>query len=766
MSEPRDEIAAQIIAHRRRVFFAPRRVPWLRRFRWRWGDIAAALADTFERELQERAGVRWLAVAFCVGAAVYFVLPREPLFPALATLTLVFAGAAAVGYRRGGAWRPATLLAVFLAGATMAEIRVERLDGPQIERAVSASLSGRVVSNEGRVELRPRIVLDRLASSAFESTPVPKQIRLTLSERYGLPPLGSRVSLRARLMPVGGPIVPGGYDPHRAAFFDGIGGSGFLLGGWKLEEPAARFSADLAVARTRRAIKERIVAAEPGQAGPVAAALLVGDRSGLTEETKESLRIAGMAHILAISGLHMMLVAGTTYFALRALFALSPRLSLGFPIRKWAAVSALLVVTVYLALSGGGAATVRAYVMAAIVFGAILVDRPAISMRNLAIAAFVVVGLGPESVMEAGFQMSFGAVVALIAVWEYWRDRGVARLADRDVLPGSRVLRAGWRSVFAVALTTIVAGLATGPFAAYHFERVASYSLIGNLLAAPLVSLVIMPFGLLALVAMPFGLESLPLAVMGRGIDALLAVAAWVESLPGAEMRAGYRSALFDPDHRRHALALPVAAPLAAPRRARDRAGARVDPISCRPARHSCRAGWQGGRGARSRRRASRVRRAHGLLCRRPVRRRGERSALRRGDAQGRDTLRPECVSPRQPGSPAGQSRQRSARLRGGLQEGEHRRHGASGAGELRRAAGHRRRPARTHRSRGRADRPQRRLAELQNRDGPVSNTAALASVEPSPIGEGCVAAPQYFRRSPASRPWMRTRSGPKMRVS
>lgn len=538
MSEPRDEIAAQIAAYRRRVFFAPPRVPWPRRFRWRWSDITAALVDTFERELQERAGVRWLAVAFCVGAAVYFALPREPLLPALAILTLIFAGAAAVGYRRGGTWRLATLLAVFLAGATVAEIRVERLDGPQIERAVSASLSGRVVSSEGRVELRPRIVLDRLASSAFDSALAPKQIRLTFSERYGLPPLGSRVSLRARLMPVGGPIVPGGYDPHRAAFFDGIGGSGFLFGGWKLEEPALRFSADLAVVRTRRAIKERIVAAEPGQAGAVAAALLVGDRSGLAEATKESLRIAGLAHILAISGLHMMLVAGTTFFVLRALFALSPGLSLGFPIRKWAAICALLVVTTYLALSGGGAATVRAYVMAAIVFGAILVDRPAISMRNLAIAAFVVVGLAPESVMEPGFQMSFGAVVALIAVWEYWRDRQVARLADRDVLPGSRILRAGWRAVFAVALTTIVAGLATGVFAAYHFERVASYSLIGNLLAAPLVSLVIMPFGLLALVAMPLGLEALPLAVMGRGIDALLAVAAWVESLPGAEMRA------------------------------------------------------------------------------------------------------------------------------------------------------------------------------------------------------------------------------------
>ncbi len=277
---------------------------------------------------------------------------------------------------------------------------------------------------------------------------------------------------------------------------------------------------------------------EPGEAGAVAAALLVGERSRISEATNESLRVAGLAHILAISGLHMMLIAGTAFFFVRALLAFSPRLALAYPIRKWAAASALAVVTIYLALSGGGAATVRAYVMAAIVFTAILLDRPAISMRNLAIAAFVVVLLGPEGVMEPGFQMSFGAVVALIALWEYWRDRQARRLADPDVVPGFRILLFLWRAVLGVALTTLVAGLATGPFAAYHFQRVASYSLLGNLLAAPLISLVIMPFGLLTLIVMPFGLEALPLHVVARGIDSMIAVAAWVAALPGSELRA------------------------------------------------------------------------------------------------------------------------------------------------------------------------------------------------------------------------------------
>jgi competence protein ComEC len=541
MSEPGSDIpgaATEAKARRRAAFRLPPFAPWLRRLGWRGSDIATTLRESFEHELQERAGVPWLAVAFAAGSAGYFVLPREPLLSALVLTMAVLTITAAVTYARGTSWRVVTVLAVLIAGATVAKLRVDHLDTPQIERDVFAELSGRVVASDSGGAARPRIVLDDLNAKALPGTALPRRIRLTLAARYGLPPLGARISLRGRLMPVAGPVVPGGYDAHRAAFFDGIGGTGFALGGWSLEPSGQPFSLSLAIARVRSSIVQRIVSVEPGEAGALAAALLVGDRSGLSETTKDNLRISGLAHILAISGLHMMLIAGTAFFFIRALLALSPRLALTFPIRKWAALAALVVVSLYFVLSGGGAATVRAYVMAAIVFTAILLDRPAVSMRNLAIAAFVVVALQPESVMEPGFQMSFAAVAALIATWEFWRNRQVRRLADNSALPGMRVLRTAWRVAVGVAITSLVAGLATAPFAAYHFERVATYSLLANLLAAPLVSGVIMPFGLCALVVMPFGLEVYPLHVMGSGIDGLLAIAAWVASLPGAQVRA------------------------------------------------------------------------------------------------------------------------------------------------------------------------------------------------------------------------------------
>lgn len=515
----------------------PRSGPGLRLL-WLASDLRNTLSDTLEGELTERAGFHWLAVAFGAGAAIYFVLPREPLLSALLVAASGFALAAVVLYWRGASVRVVAVVAVLLAGLTAAKLRIETLHARPVERPFVAEITGRVIGREDRVELRPRIVLDRLSTDAeWAERLLPPRVRLTLADRYDLPPLGAMITFRARIMPVPGPIVRGGYDPRGAAFFKGIGAGGFVFGNWQMVEPS-RIEADLAVDALRAAIVERIDTVLPGEAGAVAAALLVGERSGISTETKEDLRAAGLAHVLAISGMHMMLVAGTVFFALRALLALSPRLALARPIRKWAAAGALLAAAIYLALSGGNVATLRAFVMAAVMFTAVLLDRPAISMRNLALAAFIVVAMRPESVLQPGFQMSFGAVAALVAVWEAWRHRAVRQLADTDIAPAGRALRLAGRVFFGIALTTLVAGLATAPFAAFHFERVASYSLLGNLLAAPFVSTVIMPFGLLSLVGMPFGLEAWPLTVMAWGIDALLAIAAWVAALPGAEARA------------------------------------------------------------------------------------------------------------------------------------------------------------------------------------------------------------------------------------
>ena len=217
---------------------------------------------------------------------------------------------------------------------------------------------------------------------------------------------------------------------------------------------------------------------------------------------------------------------------MRALLALWPRLALNYAIKKWAAAAALAAATFYLALSGAAVPTVRSWIMMSIVLIAVMLDRPALTMRNVALAALLILIVSPESLFDPSFEMSFAAVVALVALYEWLATRERHGLAD--VSPVWRALHKGWGLVAGAALTTLVASTAIAPFAVFHFHRMTEYGLIANLLAAPIVSLMIMPMALLALVAMPFGIEAWPLKAMGFGITIMVGIGKWVAGWPGA----------------------------------------------------------------------------------------------------------------------------------------------------------------------------------------------------------------------------------------
>ena len=227
----------------------------------------------------------------------------------------------------------------------------------------------------------------------------------------------------------------------------------------------------------------------------------------------------GSAHLLAISGLHMALVAGSVFWLIRALLALSPGLALNYPIKKWAAVGALLFATVYLGISGARVATLRAWVMLAIMLAAILLDRRALTLRNVALAALIILVFSPESLLSISFQMSFAATVALIAAYQALAERPRrAVLADTGDPTAGRLRR----TLFALFVTSLVAGAATAPFAIFYFQRLAPLTVVANMAVAPAVGLVVMPMALLSVLAMPFGLEVFPLArhAVGAGMGA------------------------------------------------------------------------------------------------------------------------------------------------------------------------------------------------------------------------------------------------------
>jgi competence protein ComEC len=324
-------------------------------------------------------------------------------------------------------------------------------------------------------------------------------------------------------------VRPGGYDFARDAYFRGIGAVGSLVGKVEVGAPAQPLSWSLRLAAgidaARNAFTRRITEAIGGQAGAVAAALVTGKRGLISNETNDILRAAGIYHVVSISGLHMVLAAGGVFWLVRAGLALVPMLALAWPIKKIAAGAAMLGVTAYCGFSGWDVAAERALIMTLVMLGAILVDRPALSMRNLALAAILALAREPEALLGPSFQMSFGAVAGLIACAPLIDGR-----AFRTDNPSRIARAASWlaTAVVGTLATTLVAQIATAPFATYHFQTVQPFGLVGNALTLPLVSLAVMPAAVLGMLAYPFALDRPVWWLMGLAVRGMLDISAWI----------------------------------------------------------------------------------------------------------------------------------------------------------------------------------------------------------------------------------------------
>src|SRR5438270_13685620 len=302
-------------------------------------------------------------------------------------------------------------------------------------------------------------------------------------------------------------------------YFQGIGASGFVMGGIKAVEPPESGGVSLRYAALMQGLRDsidaRIRMTLEGDKRAIATALLTGRRDAITTPVNDAMFISGLGHVLSISGYHMAVVAGVVFFAVRALLALIPGLTVSFPIKKWSAAAALAAAAFYLLLSGAEVATQRSFFMTAVVLIAIMVDRRAVTFRTLAVAAMIVLVIAPEALVHPSFQMSFAATLGLVALVQI----GMPRLfASTDHSATARVALWGGREFVMLLLASLIAGLATTPYAAFHFHRIAPYGVLANLAAMPVVSAVVMPAGLLGLVAMPFGFGRLFWAIMGVGI--------------------------------------------------------------------------------------------------------------------------------------------------------------------------------------------------------------------------------------------------------
>jgi len=397
----------------------------------------------------------------------------------------------------------------------------------------SVALTGFVETRDVR-EKTDRFVLRVVSMESPRDMTKLERVRLSVKKGTA-PEVGSFVELKARLMPPLGPQRPGSYDFGRDLYFQGIGASGFVMGAVKTREPPATGGLALRYAASmqglRDAIDARIRTTLDGDQRAIATALLTGRRDAISTPVNDAMFISGLGHVLSISGYHMAVVAGVVFFTIRALLALFPALTAGHPIKKWAAAAALIAAAFYLLLSGAEVATQRSFFMTAVVLIAVIVDRRAITFRTLAVAALIVLAIAPEALVHPSFQMSFAATLGLVALVQIGLPN---LLASPDHSATARVALWGGRELTMLMLASLVAGLATTPYAAFHFHRVTPYGLLANLAAMPVVSAVVMPAGLLGLVAMPFGFDGVFWAIMGFGIDWMILVTQWVAALPGA----------------------------------------------------------------------------------------------------------------------------------------------------------------------------------------------------------------------------------------
>jgi len=501
----------------------PARVVPLTAWRARlFGGFAERLAAEGERRLL------WLPVFFGAGIGVYFLLKVEPpLWPgiavALAGGTLAFAG------RRNPVWCEAALALTALAAgfALMRETTWER-EAPMLQRRLGPiAITGRIVDIE-IVERGWRIVIENDALPGLAPSDQPRRLRVRIPLSSDELSPGDRAGLKAMLNPVPIQVLPGGRDFQRELFFAGIGGVGFSFGAARrIAGPDGEGGGREALRQLRTDMTRRIAAVLPGAPGGVASALITGKRGAIPEEVKQAFRDSGLSHLLAIAGLHLGLVGGFVFLVVRGGLALIPPIALRYPIKKIAAALALLVLACYLLISGAAIPTQRAFVMNGLVFGAIIIDRLRLSMRVCAIAAVVVLIVDPSVLVGVSFQMSFGAVVALIAVYETYGARLGRLLHGRSAL--GKVL--GYCG--GVVVTTVVATLGTYPYSIYHFHHLALYSPLANVLAVPLSAMWTLPWGLATCLLMPFGLERLALVPMGWGIEITIWIAERVSALPG-----------------------------------------------------------------------------------------------------------------------------------------------------------------------------------------------------------------------------------------
>lgn len=485
-----------------------------------------------QKDAQKEHFILWWPIFLGIGVAIYFSLKVEPSL-VFVGLAMIISGAITVYLRIKKNWMfvPCLLIGLTLLGLSAGAWRSHSVSAPFIKKEMRfATVEGKVERVEERDKGAKRLLLTELVIEDLSKDKTPKIIQLTIRKKDVDISVGQRISVLASLRPPSPPVMPYGFDFQRFFYFKSIGATGFAFSNPKIIDEAD-ISYQSPVERYLYGVSEDMKAAVKtveSKGNPIVQALLTGDRASIKESSWDHLRDSGLSHMLAISGLHVGLFSATVFFFVRIFLSFIPSFPLRFQTKKVAAVVAFCAALFYTLLVGASVPTVRACVMTGMFFLAILMDRSPFSVHLLAFAAFVILLFRPESLMSASFQMSFAAVMGLIIFYSSTRAFWIRQYAN------SNMVRKLGLYLLSISATTVIATIVTTPFTLYHFQHIAVYGVLGNLLAVPVMAFIVMPMAVFSFFLLPFGLAEYPLMIMRLGVEKIMEISSFVSLLDGA----------------------------------------------------------------------------------------------------------------------------------------------------------------------------------------------------------------------------------------
>ncbi len=507
-----------------------------------WIGLGGRVAAAFETEWEQRRLFLWLPVLAGMGVLLFLAADHDPILWVPEGLTLVFAGLAFAARNHRAGFMLAVAGAAVFGGFTCAAVRSSSVSAPTLDRVRIVKLTGFVEEVDHR-RVGSRFILRIDGAEGLEPAHRPDRVRLTTKRDESIE-AGDHVAVTGRLLPPAQAALPGGYAFARDAYFMGIGAVGSVLGRVRgspsTADPTWGLRFRMAVDRARNALAHRVDTILGGDRGAIAAAMVTGKRDLLSDDGREIIREAGIFHIITIAGVQMTLVAGLLFGGARRSLALSRTLALRYPIKKWAACIAIGGAIAYDILTGSRIGTQRALFMTLIMLGAVLVDRRGFTMRNLALAALVVILVEPEAITGASFQLSFAAVAALVAVYEARERRREAASVQETPKPSAtragilRSLDHAFGHVRDLLIATVFATCATASFMAANFHELSPYVFLGNPLTLAIIEFFAVPGALLGCALYPLGLDGPVWHWVGAGIAIVLWAAKLIGSAPAA----------------------------------------------------------------------------------------------------------------------------------------------------------------------------------------------------------------------------------------